>query len=151
MRSMNADTPEALEVCKLFERRVPVIASGVVIIRGAVRDPGSRTVMAVATTDPATDAVGSCVGMRGAIVKGIVANLGEERIDIVLWDDSPKRFVRNLFAPLQFLSVSFDETSHQAIAVLKADSALPSSQIVALKTRLLRQLTGWVLQFEIEH
>jgi N utilization substance protein A len=147
---MNADTPEALEVRKLFEQRVPSIASGVVTIRGIARGPGSRSILAVASTDPATDAVGSCVGMRGAIVKGIVADLGGERVDIVLWNDSAKQFLSNLFAPMRFLKVSFDETSHQATAVLGADSELPLNKTVALRSRLFRELTGWVLQFEME-
>src|SRR2546430_13326 len=116
---MNADSPEALEVRKLFEQRVPRIASGVITIRGVVREPGSRTILAVASTDPATDAVGSCVGMRGAIVKGIVTELQGESIDIVLWNDSAKQFLSNLFSPMSFLSIAFDETSHRAIAVLR--------------------------------
>ena len=146
---MNADSPEALEVRKLFEQRVPSIASGVVTIRGVARESG-RTILAVASTDPATDAVGSCAGMRGAIVKAIVTELRGEHIDIVLWNDSVKQFLSNLFAPMRFRRVSFDETSHQATAVLSADSELPPSKIVALRSRLFRHLTGWVLQFEME-
>jgi N utilization substance protein A len=148
---MKPDPSEAREVCELFRKRVPSIASGVVTIRGAVRDPGSRTVLAVVSTDPATDAVGSCVGMRGAALKDIVKELHREHIDIVLWNDSAKRFVSNLFAPMQFLNISFDESSHQATAVLNENSLLPPSKTIELKARLLRQLTGWVLQFEMEH
>jgi N utilization substance protein A len=147
---MNADSTEALEVRKLFEQRVQPIAAGVVTIRGIVREPGTRTILVVACTDPATDAVGSCVGMRGAIVKDIVRELRGEYIDIVLWNDSAKQFLANLFAPMRFIRISFDETTHQAIAVLSADSELRSSKTVALRSRLFRQLTGWVLQFEME-
>ena len=148
---MNTDPSEGREVCELFRKRVPAIDSGVVTIRGVVREPGSRSILAVASTDPDIDAVGSCVGTRGVVAKEIVKELHGEFIDIVLWSDSAKRFVSNLFAPMQFLSISFDESSHQATAVLKADSALPASKTIALRTRLLRQLTGWVLQFEMEH
>ena len=69
---MNTDSPEAQEVRKLFENRAPAIKSGVVVVRGIVREPGSRTILAVSSTDPATDAVGTCVGPRGAIIKEIV-------------------------------------------------------------------------------
>jgi N utilization substance protein A len=146
---MNADSPEALEIRKLFEQRVPSIASGVVTIRGIARESG-RSILAVASTDPATDAVGSCVGMRGAIVKAIMSELRGEHIDIVLWNDSAKQFLSNLFAPMRFQRVSFDETSHQATAVLREDSELASSKKVALRSRLFRDLTGWVLQFSME-
>jgi N utilization substance protein A len=147
---MNADSPEALEVRKLFEERVPPIASGVVTIRGIVREPGTRTILAVASADPATDAVGSCVGTRGAIVKDIVAHLRGERIDIVLWNDSPKQFLASLLHPMRCGRISFDEASHHATAVLCADSELASSKTVALRSRLFRDLTGWVLQFEMQ-
>ena len=150
IRCMNADPPEVREVRNLFENRVPHITSGQVVIRGIVREPGSRTVLAVASTDPAACAVGSCVGTRGAIVKGIVAELHGEHIDIVRWDDSPKEFLSNLLAPMRFLTVSFDEASHQATVVLRADSELAPSKTVALRSLLFRQLTGWVLQFDME-
>src|SRR5215471_572866 len=148
---MNADSPGAHEVRKLFERHVPAITSGVVTIRGIVRDPGTRTILTVSSTDPATDPVGSCVGMRGANVKNIVTELGGEHVDIVRWDDSVKQFLSNLFAPMRFLSLSFDEASHLATAVLEADSPLAPSKIVALRSRLFKQLTGWTLQFDTEH
>jgi N utilization substance protein A len=147
---MNADSPEAHEVRLLFERHVPAITSGLVTIRGIVRDPGTRTILTVASTDSATDPVGSCVGMRGANVKNIVRDLGGEHVDIVRWDDSVKQFLSNLFTPMRFLSLSFDEASHLVTALLEADSPLAPSKIVALRSRLLRQLTGWTLQFEIE-
>ena len=147
---MNPESPEALEVRKLFEQRVEPIASGIVTIRGIVREPGTRTVLAVASTDPATDAVGSCVGIRGAVVKDIVRELQGEHIDIVLWNQSTERFLSNLFAPMQFVKISFDQTSHQATAVLGADSELLASKTVTLNSRLFQHLTGWVLQFEME-
>jgi transcription termination/antitermination protein NusA len=147
---MNIDSPEALEVRKLFEQRIEPIASGLVTIRGIVREPGSRTIVAVDSTDPATNAVGSCVGIRGAIVKDIVRELHGEHIEIVLWDVSEDRFLSNLLAPMQFVRISFDETSHQATVVLSADSELPASKTVALKSRLFRNLTGWVLPFEMK-
>jgi len=88
--------------------------------------------------------------MRGVIAKGIVAELHGERIDIIRWDDSPKQFLSNLLVPMRFLTVSFDEPSHQATVVLRADSELVASKTVALKSSLFRQLTGWVLQFDME-
>jgi N utilization substance protein A len=147
---MNTDSPEAQEVRKLFESRVPAIKSGVVVVRGIVREPGSRTILAVSSADSATDAVGSCVGPRGAIIKEIVAELRGEHIDIVLWKASAKDFLTNLFAPRRFTTVSFDESSHCATGVLQEDPELASPKNVTLRSLLFRQLTGWVLRLETQ-
>ena len=141
--------PEAGEVVNLFRARVPAIASGVVSIRGAVRDPGNRTILAVASTDEATDPVGACVGIRGAVVKGICADLHGEFIDIVRWSDSPKTFITNLLAPIRLAGISLDEASRQATVFLRAESDMPKKD--QLKSRLVKELTGWGLQFALDH
>ena len=131
---MSSDA-EAGEVLNLFKARVPEIASGVITIRGAVRDPGKRTILAVASTDAATDPVGTCVGVRGAVVKSICADLHGEFIDIVRWSDSPETFITNLLAPIQLAGISLDEASRQATVFLRAESELPP-QKAQLKSRL---------------
>ncbi|MEI2999916.1 MAG: hypothetical protein V8T86_03290 [Victivallis sp.] len=73
-------------VLKLFEREVSEIHDGVVVIKGIAREAGNRTKVAVMSTDPRVDPVGSCVGVRGNRVRNITAELGMERIDIVPWD-----------------------------------------------------------------
>jgi N utilization substance protein A len=148
---MSADRSEAGEVVNLFTARVPQIASGAVTIRGAARDPGNRTVLVVDSKDQSTDSVGACVGNRGAIVKGIVNELHREYIDIVRWSDSPKIFISNLFAPVRLSSISLDDTTHEAIAVVSKDLDMPPADRVRLKSQLLRDLTGLVLRLEMEH
>src|ERR1041385_3065325 len=118
---MSADAPDTAEVRNVFEQHIPSIASGIVTIRGIARDRGNRSVLAVSSSDPATDPVGSCVGLRGATIKSIVKELRGEFVDIVRWSDSAKEFLGNLFTPMRFYNISFDETSRQVIAVLKAD------------------------------
>jgi len=147
---MNTEPPEARDVRKLFEDRVPSIKSGIVVVRGIVREPGSRTILAVSSTDPATDAVGSCVGPRGAIIKGVVAELRGEFIDVVLWKPLAKDFLTNLFAPRRFTTVSFDESSHCATGVLQPDTESAPPRNIALRSLLFRHLTGWVLRLETQ-
>jgi N utilization substance protein A len=147
---MSPEGPETQKIRKLFEERVPSIVSGVVEIRGIVREPGVRALLAVVSNDPATDAVGACVGNHGRIVKEVAAELPGEHIDIVLWNDSVKQFLPNLFAPMLFLSVSLDDSSHQVTAVFRRDSEILPSRAVGLRSKLLTQLTGWVLEFEME-
>jgi N utilization substance protein A len=150
MTFMIDDPAEIQMVRDLFRARVPAISSGIVEIQGIVRDAGYRTILAVVSNDPATDALGACVGNRGSIVKAINAELQGERIDIVLWDDSAKQFVTNLFVPMRFINFSFDDTTHRAKVVLSKDSELHPSRTIALRSRLITQLTGWVLDFEME-
>ena len=102
--------PEML--MKLFEIEVPEIAEQVIQIKSAARDPGVRAKIAVKTNDGRIDPVGACVGMRGARVQAVSAELGGERIDIVVWDDNPVQFVINAMAPAEVASIIVDEDTH---------------------------------------
>ena len=84
-------TPEFL--VKLFELEVPELEDGLLEIKAAARDPGSRAKIAVKSNDPRVDPIGTCVGMRGSRVQAVTSELGGERIDIILW--SADRTVRD--------------------------------------------------------
>ena len=74
-------------VKRLFENEVPEIKQGVVVVKGVARDPGQRTKIAIYSEDPMVDAVGACVGNKGARVNAIVGELGGEKIDIIPWSE----------------------------------------------------------------
>jgi len=145
---MSSDSDETEVVRQLFKDLVPAVASGVVEIRGIVREPGNRSILAVISKDPAIDAVGACVGSRGDRVKQIVERLGGEYVDIVLWNESAERFIANLLAPLHFLRVSFDEATREAVVHIARDSERPLAGRLAMRSKLLLQLTGWNLKLE---
>jgi N utilization substance protein A len=147
---MNPDASGTQEIRNLFDQNVPEIASALVEIRGIARDRGFQSVVAVASKAPGIDTVSVCVGTRGSIMKSIVAELGGENLTVVRWDDSVKSFAKNLFAPMFFVRIDCDDASHQVTAVLRSDSQILPSRTVALHSRLLRDLTGWVINFEIE-
>jgi transcription termination/antitermination protein NusA len=130
---------------ELFKIEVPEIGEGVIQIKGAARDPGSRAKIAVKTNDGRIDPVGACVGMRGARVQAVSSELAGERIDIVLWDDNPVQLVINAMAPAEVASIVLDEDSHSMdIAVLEENL----SQAIGRNgqnVRLASQLTGWNL------
>ncbi|MRT18601.1 transcription termination/antitermination protein NusA, partial [Vitellibacter sp. q18] len=90
---------------ELFRIEVPEIAEEVIEIKAAARDPGSRAKIAVKTNDGRIDPVGACVGMRGSRVQAVSSELGNERIDIVLWDDNPAQLVINAMAPAEVASI----------------------------------------------
>src|SRR3712207_2494376 len=90
---------DALFVQALFRLEVPEIAQGIVEIRAAAREHGSRTKVAVFSRDDSIDPVGACVGLKGSRVQSVVNELGGERIDIVPWSSDPERFAKLALAP----------------------------------------------------
>ena len=96
---------DALFVTALFKLEVPEIQQGIVEIRAAAREVGSRTKIAVTSRDEAVDPIGACVGMKGARVQAVVNELGGERIDIVPWSPDPERFAKLALAPAKVARV----------------------------------------------
>lgn len=129
-------------VRELFHQEIPEIADGNIEIKGIVREPGRRTKIAVASTDPRIDPVGSCVGMRGSRITKIADELGGEKIDIIPWSDEPAQFIINSLKPAAILKVSYDTFRDRAKVVVSQDQ-LPlaigkAGQNVRLSARLTR-------------
>ena len=82
-------------VKRLFENEVPEIKQGLVTIKSIAREPGQRTKIAIYSEDPMVDAIGACVGNKGARVNAIVAELGGEKIDIIPWSENPLEYISN--------------------------------------------------------
>ncbi len=133
--------PEML--IELFRIEVPEISEEVIELKGAARDPGSRAKIAVKTNDGRIDPVGACVGMRGARVQAVSNELGNERIDIVLWDDNPAQFVINAMAPAEIESIVVDEeTGSMDVAVAEDNLAMAIGR-GGQNVRLAADLSGW--------
>lgn len=140
--------PELL--IELFKLEVPEINENRIEIKGAARDPGLRAKIAVKTNEARVDPIGACVGMRGSRVQVVSNELAGERVDIVLWDENPARFVINAMAPAEVASIVVDEESHSMdIAVVEGGL----SQAIGRggqNIRLASQLTGWDLNVMTE-
>ena len=108
-------------VRRLFELEVSEIADGIVEIKGIAREPGYRTKIAVASTDPKVDPVGACVGMRGMRVKNIVRELSGEKIDIVRWSEDLKTYAINALSPARLSSVEIKEYNGEPIVHVICD------------------------------
>lgn len=135
---------------ELFRIEVPEISEEVIEIRGAARDPGSRAKIAVKTNDKRIDPVGACVGMRGARVQAVSGELGNERVDIVLWDDNPAQLVINAMAPAEVASIVIDEDTHSMeVAVAEENLAMAIGR-GGQNVRLASELTGWELNVMTE-
>lgn len=141
--------PEML--IELFRIEVPEIAEEVIEIKGAARDPGSRAKIAVKTNDKRIDPVGACVGMRGARVQAVTNELGgNERIDIVLWDDNPAQLVINAMAPADVASIIMDEETHTMDVAVAADNLAQAIGRGGQNVRLASELTGWEINVMTE-
>lgn len=129
-------------VKKLFEEQVPEIKQGSVEIKAVSREAGYRTKIAIYSLDERVDAVGACVGNRGARVNAVVEELGGEKIDIIAWSETPLEFIAKALSPATVLSVT--ETGEKsAVAVVPDDKLSLAIGRNGQNARLAARLTGW--------
>lgn len=133
---------------KLFEVEAPEIASGIVILKSIAREAGSRTKIAVASTDESIDPVGSCVGQRGVRVSTVINELGGEKIDIIEWSDKPETLIANALSPAKIISVVLNESEHQAKVTVDADQFSLAIGKGGQNVRLAAKLTGWKIDIQ---
>ncbi|MBR7121564.1 MAG: transcription termination factor NusA [Lentisphaeria bacterium] len=133
-------------VTRLFEREVSEIHDGVVSIKGIAREAGKRSKIAVASSDPRVDPVGSCVGVRGTRVKRITDELGAERIDIVPYDEDLATYVSNALLPAKVQSVKIDEENHALLVIVDEDQSKVAFGRKAQNVRLAGKLVGWTVK-----
>jgi N utilization substance protein A len=134
---------DPLFVQALFKLEVPEIQQGIVEIRAAAREVGSRTKIAVFSRDEAIDPVGACVGLKGARVQAVVNELGGERIDIVPWSPDPERFAKLSLAPAKVARVFSDASNKTIQAVVDEDQLSLAIGRNGQNVRLASELTGW--------
>lgn len=136
-------------VKRLFEEEVPEIKQGTVVIKAITREPGHRTKMAIHAEDARIDAVGACVGNKGARVNAVVQELGGEKIDIILWSENPLEFIAKALSPATVLSVT-QITEKSAIAVVPDDKLSLAIGRDGQNARLAARLTGWKIDVKSE-
>ncbi|MFO8076107.1 MAG: transcription termination factor NusA [Actinomycetota bacterium] len=136
----------------LFALEVPEIAEGIVSIRGLAREAGHRTKIAVASTDPAVDPVGACVGARGSRVLGIVEDLGGEKVDIIPYSSEPAAYVANALSPAKVSEVYlYPEDDPPTALVIVPDYQLSLAiGREGQNARLAARLTGWRIDIKNE-
>ena len=130
---------------ELFKIEVPEISEGVIQIRSAARDPGSRAKIAVKTGDQRIDPVGACVGMRGSRVQAVSNELDNERVDIILWDDNPAQLVINAMSPAEVESIVVDEDSNTMEVAVAEDNLAQAIGRGGQNVRLASELTDWTI------
>lgn len=137
-------------LAKLFEAEVPEISEGIVEIKGVVREPGSRSKIAVYSHDGNVDPVGACVGMRGARVQNVVSELRGEKIDIIPWSEDIARFACNSLAPAVVSKLYIDDDGRSMEIVVADDQLSLAIGKRGQNVRLAARLTGWRIDIKSE-
>ena len=130
-------------VLRLLEAEVPEIAGGTVQVRAIAREPGLRTKIAVSCNDPGVDAVGACVGPRGVRHRSLTAQLGQEHVDVVEYDQDPEKYVAAALGPARVSHVTVDPESRTANVRVPRDQLSLAIGRDGQNARLGAKLTGW--------
>ncbi len=105
-------------VRRLFENEIPEFSEGILVMHGVAREAGIRSKVAVSSTNPSIDPIGSCIGEKGRRIGNIIKELGGEKIDLILYDDDPETFIANALSPAKNLNISIpDENSKEALVI----------------------------------
>ena len=138
-------------VRRLFEQEVPEIFDGIVEIKSVSREAGSRTKMAVISNNPDVDAIGACIGPKGARVNSIVDELGGEKIDIIEYSGEPEKYISAALSPATVIKVEITDEENKSCKATVPDGQL--SLAIGNKgqnARLAARLTGWRIDIRPE-
>ena len=137
-------------VKRLFESEVTEVKEGIVEIKSISREAGSRTKMAVYSSNPDVDPVGACVGINGTRVNAIVSELRGEKIDIINWSDNPAILIENALSPAKVISVAADQDEKTASVIVPDYQLSLAIGKEGQNARLAARLTGYKIDIKSE-
>lgn len=132
----------------LFKREVPEVNSGVVEINSIAREPGVRTKIAVISTQPGVDPVGSCVGQKGVRVQAVIEELNGEKIDIIQFSQDKQKFIGSALAPAENLVIKIDDKKKLATVTVPEDQLSLAIGRDGQNVRLAAKLTGYKIDIK---
>lgn len=135
----------------VFESEIPEIGSGAIEIKSISREAGGRSKVAVATHQDNIDPIGSCIGQRGSRIQTIIAELGGEKVDVILYDENQTTYIANALSPAKVTSLTLDEGSKTAHVLVADDQLSLAIGKTGQNVRLASQLTGWNIEVRGEH
>ena len=145
---LSRTNPEIIR--RLFELEVPEIFSKAVEIKAIAREAGSRTKVAVYSTEDGIDPVGSCVGQRGSRIQTIINELGGEKIDIIEWNEDFGKYIHHALSPAKVSHLNIDEKNRSVIAHVDEDQLSLAIGKQGQNVRLAAKLTGWKIDITEE-
>lgn len=137
-------------VAGLFKREVPEVASGAVEVKGIAREPGKRSKIAVVSTQPGVDPVGSCVGQKGVRVQAVIEELNGEKIDIIQYSNVREKFIIAALSPAENLKVKIDQKKKAAVVTIPEDQLSLAIGKDGQNVRLAAKLTGYRIDIKGE-
>jgi len=137
-------------VSRLFELEVPEIASGTVEIKSIAREAGSRSKIAVASTEERVDPIGSMIGQKGIRVQAVINELAGEKIDIIEWSENPVKFISQALSPAKVIDVKIDKKKNESKIIVPEDQLSLAIGIKGQNVRLAAKLTGWKIDITIQ-
>lgn len=137
-------------VKKLFEIEIPEISEGIIEIKAISRDPGSRSKIAVYSSNPNIDPVGSCVGQKGVRIQNIINELKGEKIDVVEWNEDPSIFISAALLPAQVLAVDIKDEEKFAQVIVPDDQLSLAIGKSGQNAKLAAKLTNWKIDIKSE-
>jgi transcription termination/antitermination protein NusA len=139
---------DAQRIAQLFAQEIPEIAAGTIEIRGIARNTGRRTKVALYSRDPDVDCIVACVGGRGTRVHKVVEALGGERVDLVRWEESTERTIKNALQPLAIEDIVLHPEQQRAVVVVSKNQEPVAREQQAENQDLAGRLCGWRIEFE---
>ncbi len=136
-------------VKRLFEHEIPELANGTIVLEQVVREPGVRSKVALYSTNPNIDPIGTCIGERGSRIAGILKELGNERVDLVLYSEDPVEFIKNAMSPAKDVIVSIpDKEKKEALVIVNEDNLSLAIGKKGSNIKLASKLTKYHLEIK---
>ena len=133
--------PELLEY--LMRQEIPEVTDETVELKAVAREAGQRSKVAVISRNPNVDPIGACIGHRGSRIQAVTAELQRERVDIILWDPSPREFIRNALSPAKVGTIDVDTEKGEAKVLVGNDQLSLAIGKGGQNVRLAAKLTGF--------
>ena len=133
--------PELLQY--LMRQEIPEVADDTVEIKAVAREAGQRSKVAVVSRNPNVDPIGACIGHRGSRIQSVTAELQRERVDIIMWDPSPREFIRNALSPAKVGTIDIDADAGEARVLVANDQLSLAIGKGGQNVRLAAKLTGF--------
>lgn len=137
-------------VRRLFELEVPEIGQGIIEVKALSREAGSRSKIAVHSTNENVDPVGTCIGPKGMRVQNVIDELRGEKIDIIQYSENPAEYVANALSPADVLSIDVDDDKKMCSVVVPADQLSLAIGKEGQNVRLAARLTGWKIDISAQ-
>ncbi len=131
-------------VKRLFEHEIPEFADGTLELRGVAREAGVRSKVAIASTNPSVDPIGSCIGEKGRRIASIINELGGEKVDLIAYSNDPEEFIANALSPAKNLNVSItDEKKKEALVIADDENLSLAIGKKGINIKLASKLTKY--------